>query len=156
MDFDRILTSIPINRTAARVVAQGHTTDEGSLTRDELVELLWRVERKHRLLKHVLGIRNASQHRNLIYKHTHGLPQYRRRAEPRAFTEYLRVGEQIQRLVRRLSEVKKTDTSQAERDAWWASLTPEQQSDERRKAFLAKQARNRARGLPVKPPKEAA
>lgn len=140
--FDRILTSTPINGTAARVVAQGHATDEGSLTRDELVTLLRRVERKHRLLKHVLGIRNASQHRNAIYKATHGLPQYRRKAEPRAFTEYLRVGEQIQRLVRRLAELKAeheaTRPSRAEHDAAWNAMSPEQQAAVRQAAYERK------------------
>ena len=62
--FDRILTSTPINGTAARVVSQSRATDEGPLTRDELIEILKRLERKHRLLKLALGIRNASQQRN--------------------------------------------------------------------------------------------
>ena len=102
-----VMSASPINRQAAMVTSQsGCDENDKPLTKLEIVHLVDRLKRKHRLLKMVLGIKTKAQHRNLMYKYNKRLPQYRQRDEPRAFTEYIRVGRDIQRLVIELTELK--------------------------------------------------
>lgn len=108
MDLDAILAAEPINGTARRVTSQrGAATEDTPLSREELVELVNRLQRKHRLLRRVLGIKNNSQHQNTLYKARHGIRQYRAAKEPRSLTEYVRCGQEMQRLIQELAELRK-------------------------------------------------
>lgn len=102
-----VMNAKPINRQSALVTSQSNCveTDE-LLSKQELVYLVERLKRKHRLLKLVIGIKTSAQHRNLMYKHNKRLPQFRQKNEPRSFTEYIRVGRDIQRLVLELTKLK--------------------------------------------------
>ena len=102
-----VMNNSPINRQAALVTSQsGCVESDLPLTKPELVYLVDRLKRKHRLLKLVLGIKTNAQHRNLMYKYNKRVSQFRQRNEPRAFTEYIRVGRDIQRLVVELTTLK--------------------------------------------------
>lgn len=103
----KILYATPVNKKTAIVVSQsGCVKSDEPLTKSELVYLVDRLKRKHRLLKVVLGIKTKAQHTNLMYKFNKKLPQFRYRDEPRAFIEYVRVGQDIKRLVGELHELK--------------------------------------------------
>lgn len=107
MNLDRILTSSPVNTTAARVVGRRRgIEDPGSLSREELIEIVNRLERKLRLLKVVLGITTKAQHKNLVWKFNKGFKSNRFKSDPRAVIEYKRCGEEKQRLSRRLQELR--------------------------------------------------
>jgi hypothetical protein len=109
MNIDAILTSSPINQTAARVVSRRRGIEEAtSMAREELVALKDRLERKQRLLKRVLGITTKAQHKNLLYRMNTGrmMLTERGKREPRSALEYKLVGEQIWRLNERLCEMR--------------------------------------------------
>jgi hypothetical protein len=121
MKLHDILIRSPVNRVAARVVSQKHAaTDDAPLSKADLVYLLQRLERKHRLLKLVLGIRTKAQHVNLRYKHSRNLPQFRKAQEPRAFTEYIRVGHDMQRLIAELAAIKNGMRATRDNTQWTA------------------------------------
>jgi len=104
----QVLNSIPVNRQAAIIVSQSRCVKEDKpLTKKELVDLLNRLIRKQRLLKHILGIKTRSQHNNAIWKFNKHIPQFRNKENPRCFIEYKRVGEEMQRLNKELAELKK-------------------------------------------------
>lgn len=114
MNIDRILTSAPVNQTAARVVSSPRTPQPlTDLTREELLYLRSRLERKLRLLKQVLRITSKAQHTNLINaiksgrRNRPGTGMLRLTANPRAALEYKRVGEEMQRMQERISELKR-------------------------------------------------
>lgn len=107
LDLHAILVRAPVNRLAAAVVSQRRSAKaDEPLKREELIYLISRLERKHRLLKQVLGVKTKAQHVNLMYKHKKRLPQFRQKREPRAFLEYVALGQHIQRLVRELAAMK--------------------------------------------------
>lgn len=106
--IDEILLRSPINRMARVVTSQAGCQDADSpLTREDLVAIKDRLERKHRLLKHVLGIKTKAQHANARYKARKRLQQFRQRAEPRAFQEYIRVGDELLRVVGELTVLRR-------------------------------------------------
>jgi hypothetical protein len=108
MDLHAILTSTPIDRVARRVVSQlGAAVGDTPLTQIELAALVNRINRKQRLLKRVLGITSKGQHKNTVYKAKKGIKQWRVEREPRAMTEYLRCGREVQRLTNELAELRK-------------------------------------------------
>jgi len=113
VNLDRILTSSPVNKTAARVVSSSRNPmPVGDLSREELVYLSSRLERKLRLLKQVLKITSKAQHANLIYaikngrRNRPGVGMLRLTANPRAALEYKRVGEEMQRMQSAIRELK--------------------------------------------------
>lgn len=113
MNIDRIFTSAPINMTAARVVSSPRTPQPlTDLTREELLYLRSRLERKLRLLKQVLRITSKAQHTNLINaiksgrRNRPGVGMLRLTANPRAALEYKRVGEEMQRMQDRIRELR--------------------------------------------------
>lgn len=109
MDLHALLVRAPVNRLAASVVSSRRQAGaDAPLSREELAYLIERLTRKHRLLKAVLGIRTKRQHANLMYKHAKGIPQFRRAKEPRAFVEYVAIGQNIQRLVQQAAELKRS------------------------------------------------
>lgn len=117
----RVLSASPINRQAGLVTTQrGCATEDEPLTKQELVQLVARLERKHRLLKHVLGIKNKSQHMNVMWKFNKGIRQSRYKENPRSMVEYKRCGEEMQRLIKELAALK-----QARRAAALANPNPE-------------------------------
>lgn len=123
MNLDRILTSSPVNQTAARVVSRkrGSVETTGDLTREELTSILDRLQRKLRLLKVVLRIDTKAKHANLTYKARRGMRTYRGAANPRSVNEYLRVGQEIQRMSRALSEIRaKKSGTRTEQHGWSA------------------------------------
>lgn len=102
-----VLNSEPINRQARIVTSQRHVaTGDLPLTREELLAICDRLQRKHRLLKHVLGIKTKAQHTNTMWKFNKKIPQYRGKQEPRALVEYVRVGKSIEIIVRELAEIR--------------------------------------------------
>lgn len=103
MNYQDFAAMVPVNGRAARVVSQKGCTGDTPLSKDELLELVARLQRKSRLLKLVLNIKNKAQHKNLIWKSNKGFKTQRATAEPRALVEYRRVGVEIQRM---LNEVK--------------------------------------------------
>lgn len=120
MDLHAILIRAPVNRLAASVVSQRRAAREDTpLNREELIYLVDRLARKRRLLEAVLGIKTRSQRSNLMYKHKRRLPQFRQAQEPRAFTEYIVVGREMQRLIVELAERRK---------AWKAMLLTEERA----------------------------
>lgn len=120
MDLHAIFIRAPINRLVAGVVSQrGASAEDTPLTREELAYIVQRLSRKQRLLKRVLGIANRSQHKNMMWKANKRFTQYRVAREPRAFQEYRRIGQEMQRLNAELSAVKK-----AFQAAWEAKHLP--------------------------------
>jgi hypothetical protein len=108
MDLHALLISTPIDRVARRVTSQaGAATVDTPLTKPELVALLQRLGRKQRLLKRVLKITNKRQHMNTVYKANKGIPNFRCATEPRAVTEYVRCGREMQRLNGELADLRR-------------------------------------------------
>lgn len=108
MDLHAILIRAPVNKLAASVVSQRGAAPDSPLSREELAYLVQRLSRRQRLLKAVLGIKTPSQHANTVYKHKKRIPQFRAAREPRALTEYLLIGQQIQNLNCELAELRRT------------------------------------------------
>ena len=106
MNISEILVRSPVNRSTSFVVSQDGCKDETPLTRDELSYLVRRLERKHRLMKHALQIKSKAQHKNMIYKLNIGVRQFRTEKEPRIVAEYVRVGNDMQRLLNELSALR--------------------------------------------------
>jgi P2-related tail formation protein len=105
--WDAVLTSVPVNHTAARVVGRRRGLEEPStMTREELIDLMKRLERKLRLLKVVLGIDTKAKHRNLLYKTGKGMRTYRGSANSRTVEEYIRIGHEMQRMNRTLQALR--------------------------------------------------
>ena len=105
--FSDLLAATPIDRTAAIVTGQaGCAGDIEQLPERDLVAMKERMERKHRLLKHVLGIRSKAQHKNLMYKWNKGIPQFRQ-LHSRAFVEYVCLGRQMQDVTRELAAARR-------------------------------------------------
>lgn len=96
----------PVNKTAGRVVAQADCSDDKPLTKDELVALVGKLERKQRLIKRVLGVRNKVHHKNIMYRIKKGHINPSNYGEPRLLPEYKRVGEAIQTLTRELARLR--------------------------------------------------
>jgi hypothetical protein len=107
-----IFTRVPINGTAQRVVGQKNATPDSDIGRDDLVKIIDLLGRKHRLLKRVLGISNRTQHRNLMYRFSKRHHRVDGHKNPRALTEYVFVGAEIQRFMRLLEE-KRRESSPA-------------------------------------------
>ena len=108
MNLAEILVREPVDRVARRVTSQtGVAEDDTPLTREELAALVNRLLRKNRLLRHVLGIDTKAKKVNTKYKAKKGIPQFRALKEPRALTEYLRCGQEIQRLGTELAALRK-------------------------------------------------
>jgi hypothetical protein len=112
MNLDAILTSAPINQTAARVVSSPRSpVPMGDISREELIHLWSRLERKLRLLKQVLKITSKAQHKNLVHainsgrRGRPGVGMLRLTANPRTALEYKRVGEEMKRMQDRIREL---------------------------------------------------
>lgn len=121
MNIDRILASAPINQSAAKVVSSPrHPAPMGDLSREELIFLRTRLERKLRLLKQVLKITSKAQHTNLINaiksgrRNRPGVGMLRLTANPRAALEYKRIGEEMQRMQQRICELKRAAKGEME------------------------------------------
>lgn len=104
--LEAVLTLSPLNKTAAVVVSQNGCSDDSSLSRQEIIEIKDRLERKSRLLKRVLSITNKAQHVNLVYKFNKGYFVRRFKQNPRAVVEYIHVGREIQRMYVELRQHK--------------------------------------------------
>lgn len=105
--WDAILASTPVNTTTAKVVSnRREAMPQGDITREELIAIKDRLERKLRLLKHILRIDTKAKHKNLVYKTTHGMPTYRGAGNSPAVTEYLRIGHEMQRMNRALQAMR--------------------------------------------------
>jgi hypothetical protein len=125
MNLDRILASAPVNGTAAAVTsARRGSIPAGDLTREELIAINERLQRKHRLLKHVLRITSKAQHVNLMsaikrHKPGPGVGMARLVGNKRAALEYKRVGEEMQRMNRALQEMRSAKSGKrAEQHGW--------------------------------------
>ena len=102
-----VMHMTPINRAAAKVTSQKGCHQDSSMSRDEVIEISSRLKRKHRLLRFVLGIDTKAKHVNLVYKAKKGFFTRRGKKNPRAVSEYLLVGEQMQRLQKELGEMRR-------------------------------------------------
>ena len=122
MNINEILVRSPINRSASHVVSQKGCSDDRPLAREELAYLVLRLQRKHGLMKSLLQIKTKRQHKNVVYKMNAGIQQFRAAKQPRIFAEYVRVGNDIQRLLIELSVLRKIRqfVGQAENE-WKAS-----------------------------------
>lgn len=128
--WDAVLASRPVNSTARSVIGQRRCAEASEdMGRQELIELVNRLSRKQRLLKLVLGVKSKAQHANLIAalkgKH-YGSGEFRAYGNPRAAVEYKRVGEEMQRLNRRISELNWEH--KAERALKYPQWTPEERA----------------------------
>lgn len=94
---DRITRAVTDQRAVAR--------HDRPLTRDELLEILNRCERKQRLLKRVLRIETKTQHKNLVHRWQLGVRQSRVEREPRAALEYVRLGNMMQRYIEEIAQL---------------------------------------------------
>ena len=107
-----VLNSSPINRQAGIVASQrGCAEGESDLSREEIKTIMTRLERKQRLLKVVLRVRNHCQHKNLIARYKMGLKSNYR--PKRIIEEYLRVGQSLQILGQRLAQFKRNEGREA-------------------------------------------
>lgn len=97
-----IATRTPIDRVAARVTAGGLALPQ-DLTRSELVHIVQRLRRKHRLLRYLLRLSGSRSHKNLIRKFNKGGTRAVSYREPRSVIEYAALGREIERLNRVLS-----------------------------------------------------
>jgi hypothetical protein len=121
-----VLRSAPINADARKAVRQGNCSySDTELTRAELTEIMSRLQRKLGLLKLVLSIDNKAKHSNLIAAikgKRYGSGKFRARQNPRSAIEYVRVGQEIQRMNRALQELKCRERGQPVRaDGWVAA-----------------------------------
>lgn len=107
MNINDILVRSPVNRSASYVVSQKSCSDDKPLSREELAYLVLRLKRKHELMKTLLQIKTRRQHKNAVYKMNAGIQQFRAAKQPRIFAEYIRVGNDIQRLSTELSALRK-------------------------------------------------
>lgn len=110
----RVLNSTPINRQASFVVSQqGCALVDAEASRADLVFALSRLERKLRLMKSMLGVKNKTQHTNLMNRYKAGIK--RQKGRPlRLVKEYAATGSAMQLLNRRLQELRPTqDTKEA-------------------------------------------
>ena len=143
--FDRLWVSEPINRVARWVTLQRRVTAaDQPLSIDEMSEIKDRLLRKQRLLKHVLRIKNQSQHTNFRYKWGQGLPQYRTvGVAPRIVTEYLGIGPNISLMCDAINAIRRAELKRSHdaHDAAWDSMTAEQRQAVRAHHHAAKLAR---------------
>jgi len=96
----------PVNRTAGLVVSQKSCRQDDQLSKSELVDLKNKLSRKHRFIKSILGIRNATHHKNTIHGIIGGYINTDNYKEPRLLGEYKRVGEAIQLINLELNRVR--------------------------------------------------
>lgn len=107
MNLQAILVRSPVNRLAAAVTSQRHVAQADTpMTREEVTAIFQRLQRKQRLLRHVLGITSKAQHANLMYQANKGRWLGRAKKEPRVFVEYRRVGNEMQRMQNALAEMR--------------------------------------------------
>lgn len=105
MDYRDLPAMVPVNGRAASVVSQRGIESDKPLSREELIEIVARLERKSRLLKLVLHIKTKAQHKNLMWKTNKGHRTVRSAAEPRSVKEYKRVGLELQRMHAAIREI---------------------------------------------------
>lgn len=125
-----VFNSRPIDRDAYRATLQRNcSTADATATREELQHLLSRLERKQRLLKKMLKIKTKSQHKNLVYKGTRQIPQFRQSSP--AFRDYLRNGQAMQLLLQRITELKRESDPDkllrrlvAQEETKWSEMNP--------------------------------
>ena len=107
MNFQTILVRRPVNKLASIVTSQRRCTQtDEPMSREKLINLIKLLERKSRLLKHVLGIKTNSQYKNFTRKLNNGKYSIRKRQNPRAVCEYILVKENIKKLCEELAKMK--------------------------------------------------
>ena len=149
--FERLMTSVPIDRQAAIVTSQARTKEqEIDLTEQELLAIKSRLKRMHRLMKHLLRLNSPSQHKNFLFKWRNKHPQYRTQGiEPRIVETYVQIGAQIDRMDRAISALKASpEAIKVAREAAnfrWAQMSPEDQDATRQKALEEKAERRKLR-----------
>ncbi len=107
MDHIELYALRPVNKTAGIVASQrGCNVADSLIKKEELLYLLERLTRKQRLIKKILGVRNKTHHKNIIHRIIGGHINPNNYNIPRLLPEYKRVGEAIEKINRRLSEIK--------------------------------------------------
>lgn len=76
------------------------------LNREDKLNILGLLERKHRLIKFILGITTKRQHKNLMQRYNKKGRRVSGHNKPRLLEEYVRVGGYIRELTSELSKVK--------------------------------------------------
>jgi hypothetical protein len=105
MGFD--YSSIPVNKIAALVTTQGGCSDQHSVTREGVKEILGKLQKRQAELKESLGIKTKSQLKNRKYYRKHPRQSYNLHNN-RLFEELLENGLRIQEFANVLAEMKKT------------------------------------------------
>ena len=126
MNINEILVRSPINRSTSHVVSQKGCSDDRPIAREEIAYLVSRLQRKHGLMKTLLQIKTKRQHKNAIHKMNAGVQQFRSAKQPRIFAEYVRVGNDIQRLTDELSVLRKIRQFVAQAENEWKALRSDQ------------------------------
>jgi len=96
----------PINKTAALVTGQAGCEPESDIGRDDIIYSIDRLQRKHRLIKRILGIEKKTQHTNLMYRYNKKGRTATGHKNPRIVDEYVRIGIAMQEMQNRLVEIK--------------------------------------------------
>lgn len=104
--WDKIIVSSPVNRQSAVIASQRGATDSLMMSREEILQIKNRLERKSRSLKHILKISSRTTHKNIIYRINKGNPTERGKSAPRAMIEYVNLGEQINMLNLELKRIR--------------------------------------------------
>lgn len=99
MSFSKLAGRVPIDRLAMRVSSQKGCVDDIGVSIQDIKILLARLERKMRLMKHVLGVNTRSQHKNLMYRFNKNGNPNAKHGQKRIFLEYKRVGENMHLLM---------------------------------------------------------
>lgn len=104
--WDKIIVSSPVNRQSAVIASQRGATDSLMMSREEILQIKSRLERKMRSLRRVLNIHSRRTHKNIMYRINKGNPTERGKSAPRSMIEYVNVGEQINRLNLELKRIR--------------------------------------------------
>lgn len=103
-----IYSRTPVNKTAALSVSQKNCSEYDEPIRpDEIANRIGILQKNHKNLKDSLGIKNKTQHTNLMYRFNKKTRKTGTHKQPELLTEYVRIGQEIQRLQRHLQDQNK-------------------------------------------------
>lgn len=95
-----IHTRYNINKTSSLTITSDHT----ELSRTETVEVMGILERKHRLIRYLLGIKNRRQHKNMMQRYNKNGRSVSFCRKPKLLDEYIKIGRHIRELMSSLSK----------------------------------------------------
>ena len=95
----------PVNKSAAVATSQSGCEDDFLATREDLNFCVAKIERKRRLIKHMLGITSRTKHKNLMARHAKKGRDVSGHKKPRILAEYVKTGENLNRIKRRIGQL---------------------------------------------------